>query len=216
MSDPKNPETDTTTIITGRESKETKADEPRKAEEEPGLETVVIPPPKAGSSESAPAGGPPAESASHGADKEKTRKETPPGGSAGKPPSVPPGGQKPPSGKGGGGTAALLGIILLLAVGAGAYLYLQDAGQGWDLSRWLPFKSGADRQQESAQTGSGGQGTPSEPSAKHQWVQAGMPAQVVRDIMGEPLRVVTVGQTLRWEYDTGTELFVVSFQEDKV
>ena len=213
MSDPEKPEEDATIVVKGRESIKGEGDEPQKAKDDPGTLTFVIQPPETQSSGSAPEGKPPAEPASPGKGKEKVKDAPTAAGPAYRLPDIPRSPQKAGPQKKGGGGALVLFLLLLLALGGGAYLYMQ----GSDWSSRLPFKSGADQRQESAQSAPAiSQGTQAEPAEKHQWVQPGMPTQVVKNLMGNPVRVGIVDQMLRWEYDTGTELLIVRFQDDKV
>gem|GEM_PF-3016589 len=240
MTDPKKPEADATIVSMVRESTEDRSDEPQEAPEDPGLQTVVVPPPKAEPSKGTVEGKAPADPVSRRAAEKSVKNEHAARSPVEHPPETPPGKQKAVPEKKGGHAGLFLGVILLLAVGAGAFFVVRQANQGSGWSQWLPFKWGAGQRQESAQNvpvqnvpvqnvpvqnvpvqnvpdvPAGSQGTLPEPLARHEWVQAGMPAQIVRDIMGDPLRVGTVGQILQWEYDTGTELIIVRFQDNKV
>lgn len=218
MTDPKKPETDATMVIKDEESSGGRSDEPRKDAEDQGLETYIASPSKPEPPGSDPEGRAPVEPPPLRAAEKNAGNEPVPKGPVGRPPGPPPIQQKAvPAKKKGGGAGLVLCIVLLLAIGAGVFLFMRQSNQGSGWTRWLPFKSGAGQQQEPAQNAPAGiQGTLSGPSPKHEWVQAGMPSQTVRDIMGQPLRVGAAGQMLQWEYDTGTELFIVRFQDDKV
>ena len=239
MTDPKNPETEVTIIGKDRKSIEGGNEAPQEVVGDPGLQTMIVTPSKTESSESEP-------ELSFTVEPEQTMIVTPSKTESSKsepefsftvepeppPPAEevvkdeptakipvkhPPAPPKTATEKKGGGAGLVLGIILLLAIGAGGFLYMRQPQQGSGWLQWLPFKSGADQRQESAQNlPAGNRETLPASSAKREGIQTGMPAQAVREIMGEPLRVATVDQMLQWVYSTGTELFIVRFRDDKV
>jgi hypothetical protein len=119
--------------------------------------------------------------------------------------------------KGSGMKNFLLGIFLLLVLGVGAVVTLRMVNPDAEILKLIPFKWGADTQQQAIQTPDVGTqaGIPSA-SRKYDQVEMGMTGNAVLQVLGEPLRKKTVNRTSQWEYDTGTGLFQVKFQNDLV
>lgn len=123
----------------------------------------------------------------------------------------------PPAKKGTGMKNFLLAIFLLLVLGAGAVVTLRMVNPDSELLKLLPFKLGTDNQQQAVQT------PPAVPqesipavSQKYDRIETGMTGNAVLQILGEPLRKKAVDRFSHWEYDTGTGLYQIKFQNDLV
>ncbi|MCE5336049.1 MAG: outer membrane protein assembly factor BamE [Desulfobacteraceae bacterium] len=205
MTDDKKPESDVTIVVQKPEAARDGAHESGEAAGDSNLRTTV-----AGAGDKkpdpAPEAGAPPEAVPRRAAENAVKRE-PATEKAGESRPLPAAGRKEEPARKGSGVRLFLIVTFLLILGAGAYVAMQP---GSDWLRLFPFMPGADRQSQTART-SAPQG-----SMSYEWVQTGMPMQLVRDMLGEPLQIRADGRSTVWEYDTGAGVFLVTFQDGNV